>query len=185
MNVREDDAVTSARPLPDAARAAAEWWGVQVQSVLAEADGVYPGLSPTQAFAAAVGIGLRVREIENASVSDSAVDGFVAELARLLAESSERMVRLDVDYHPCELLAQAADAAGVPWARFPGKTVMRVKVDHVLAKAGYGAPWRLVWSGPGWERPPCAERHWPDGSDDPVGPECALLRWHEGKHDWQ
>jgi hypothetical protein len=169
----------------DAAQAAADWWADRIRSVRPETDGLHAGLSREEAFAATAQIALRGAAIDAApAVDDHTAQAFVTELAAIIAASEDGMVRLAVDYSPDQLLAQAADAAGVDRARFPGKTTMRVRADHVIAKAGYGAPWRLVWSAPSWEHPPCGVQDWPEDSADPIGPKCALPQWHEGGHDW-
>ncbi len=48
---------------------------------------------------------------------------------------------LDVDYHPCLTLANAAKKAGIPSTNFPWKTRMRFSEGGVVEAAlGYGAP---------------------------------------------
>lgn len=172
-------------PLRAAARPVAEWWGEQVRSVTAETDGVHPELSTEQAYTATAQIAMRSQAIEGAPVGEDVVDAFVGELARLLAEDGRSRVALSVDYGPCIVLARAAEVAGLPLARFPLKTSMRVCPDHVVASAGYRAQWRLVWAAPGWDHPLCGAQEWPEGSADPVGPECQRPRWHEGGHDYR
>lgn len=174
-----------AHPLAAAAQPAAEWWGEQVRTVKAETDGLHPGLSAEQAYVATAQIALRDQAIERAPADDETVDAFVAELAQLVATSDASAVTLSVDYGPGGDLARASEVAGLPKARFPLKTRMKVWPDHVLAKAGYSAPWRLEWAAPGWEHPPCAVQDWPEGADDPVGPACGRPRWHDGEHDWK
>ena len=175
----------SNRPMVAAAGPASEWWGEQVRTVKAETDGLHPGLSSQQAFAAVAQIALRDQAIERAPVDDQTVAAFVAELSKLIAASEEKVVTLSVDYGPSGDLARAAESAGLHKSRFPLKTRSKVWPDHILAKAGYSAPWRLAWSAPGWEHPTCDVQEWPEGSDDPVGPECGRPRWHDGVHDWQ
>ena len=51
---------------------------------------------------------------------------------------------LGVDYHPTVLLARAADAAGIPLARFPWKTSMTMDAGKVFVRLGYGAPWQEI-----------------------------------------
>lgn len=168
-----------------AAQAAAEWWVDRVRSVQPETDGLHPGLSREQAFNATAQIALRGALIDAApAIDEHTAQAFARELADAIAASEHETVRLAVDYSPDRILAQSAEAAGVHRARFPGKTTMRVRADHIIAKAGYKAPWRLVWAAPGWEHPPCGVQDWPEDSEGPVGPECGLLRWHDGDHDW-
>jgi hypothetical protein len=169
----------------NAAQAAAAWWADRVRSARPEVEGLHPGLSREQAFAATAQIALRATAIDTApAVDDRIAEAFTGELARLIAASERNPVRLAVDYGPDVLLAQAADAAELHRAHFPGKTTMTVWPDHVIAKAGYRALWLLVWSAPGWQHPLCGVQDWPEDSDDPIGPECARLRWHGGGHDW-
>jgi hypothetical protein len=130
-------------------------------------------------------IGLRALELNSAApVTDEVARAFAAELADRITASGQERMRLFVDYAPDRTLGDAADAARLDTAHFPRKTAMTVWPDHIVAKAGYGAPWLLVWSAAGWEHPPCGVQDWPENSDDPVGPECALPKWHEGGHDW-
>jgi hypothetical protein len=52
---------------------------------------------------------------------------------------------LDVDYHPCRTLANAAAKAGVPLTNFPWKTHMRFTEDGAVEAAlGYGAPMETI-----------------------------------------
>ncbi|MFF8784869.1 hypothetical protein [Streptomyces sp. NPDC015125] len=173
------------QPLTAASRAAAEWWGEQVRTVKAETDGLHPGLSTEQAFVATAQIAMRDQAIAQAPADDATVDAFVAELTQLITASELSVVTLSVDYGPSGELARAAEAARLHKSRFPLKTTAKVWPDHVLAKAGYGAPWRVVWSAPSWEHPPCEAQEWPEDSDDPIGPKCGRPQWHDGAHDWQ
>jgi len=47
---------------------------------------------------------------------------------------------LDVDYHPCTALANAAKAVGLK-LEFPWKTTIRCQVDYLICSAGYGGEW--------------------------------------------
>lgn len=170
----------------EAAEAAAAWWAEQIRSTTAETDGLHPGLSRDQAMAALGGIGLRAMQLEAAPpVTDEMAAAFATELARRIADGPDGQQRVFVDYAPVQVLRDAAEAAGVHTAHFPQKTRMTIHSDHVIAKAGYSEPWRLVWSALGWEHPACGVQEWPGGADDPVGPECARPRWHDGRHDWE
>jgi 2-methylcitrate dehydratase PrpD len=46
---------------------------------------------------------------------------------------------LNVDYHPCEILAQAAAEAGIDASAFPCKSSTQVIDGKALAACGYGA----------------------------------------------
>lgn len=170
----------------DAAEAAAAWWVTQVRATRPETDGLHPDQGRDEAFRQLASIGLRGTLLDSAPpVTDVISRAFQSALANLIAESAQSPVRLLVDYGPAGPLRDAAVAAGLHTAHFPQKTGMTVHPDHVIAKAGYRAPWRLIWSAPDWQHPPCGVQDWPEGSDDPIGPECARPRWHEGGHDWE
>jgi len=169
----------------EAAEAAAAWWAEQIRHTKPETDGLYEAQTHREAFAATASIGLRGLSLESAGpVTEGLAATFAAELARRVVEDPAERVRLFVDYGPNRTLGEAADAAGLDAAHFPQKTSMLVAPDHILAKAGYGQPHRLVWSAPGWEHPTCGVQEWPEDSDDPIGPKCALPQWHEGGHNW-
>ncbi|MFE7237160.1 hypothetical protein [Streptomyces sp. NPDC057580] len=168
-----------------AAEAAAAWWGERIGFISPETDGLQPALDGGRAFVAVMELGLRARAIETAPPAYSrTIAMFTEELARLISESTQSKVKLAVDYQPEGLLAEAADASGIDAARFPRKHRMMAWSDHVIAKAGYSAPWLLVWLAPGWQHPACGVQDWPESSADPVGPECGLPQWHQGGHDW-
>lgn len=175
--------------LPDfiaAATPAARWWVDQIRDVKAEPDGIHPGLTTEQAFTALAGVSLRAQQIKSVTAPDDTVlAAFARELTRAIAATTDRRLNLFVDYGPDPVLRQAATEADVSTALFPNKTRMQVWRDHVLAKAGYDAHWRLVWSAPDWEHPACGVQDWPESAEDPTGPECARPRWHDGQHDWQ
>jgi hypothetical protein len=171
-------------PLADAARPAAAWWGERVRTVRPETDGLHPGLGDRGAYVALVGITLRTQQLDATRADEQTVAAFVDELARLVAAAPNDRMRLYVDYAPVRLLGAAADRAGLSDLRFPHKTYMTVRPDHVIARPGYNSRWRLVWSLPGWKRPPCQAEHYPEVGDEPVG-SCALPRWHEGRHGWE
>ena len=45
---------------------------------------------------------------------------------------------LDVDYHPCETLAYAADKASIPHSQFSCKSTVSMRTNFVSASFGYG-----------------------------------------------
>lgn len=169
-----------------AAGPAADWWVERIRHVKAETDGIHPDLTTEQTFVALAAVSLRAQQIDSVPAStDTTLVAFACELTQTIAATTDRRLILSVDYGPSTALRQAATKAGVSTALFPNKTRMQVWPDHVLTKAGYSAPWRLIWSAPDWEHPACGVQDWPEASDDPTGPECARPRWHDGRHDWQ
>lgn len=170
----------------DAANAAAAWWAGHVQGTRPEMNGLHEAMTHREAFTQVASIGLRGLQLENATpVTDEMVQAFRVRLAERIEADDPSGVRLFTDYGPCQTLGDAADDAGLDTAHFPQKMAMTVRPDHITAKAGYGQPWRLIWSAPGWQHPPCGVQEWPDGAEDPIGPECAHPRWHDGGHDWE
>lgn len=73
---------------------------------------------------------------------------FVVELRDRLAKMSEDDLArgLHVDYGPCRVLAEAAEAAGIKvnMNTFPCKTNMWIKKGSVEVSYGYGAPMETV-----------------------------------------
>lgn len=172
-----DDLIRAARP-------AAEWWAARLRAAHPEVDGLHPNLTPRQALVATAEIGLRGAQLRGATPNEATIEMFTAELAQRIAATKKAKVTLRVDYHPEDLLGQAADAAGLSDEAFPRKTTMQVRSDHVLGKAGYRATWAVVWSAPEWTHPACGVQDWPDDANGPIGPECPRPRWHDGAHDW-
>lgn len=185
--------MTSQTQPTTAARAAAEWWATQIGAPTfrmvrdAERDFVSD-------FAE---IGMLTRAHHD-PVSPEAGTRFADILERDLAEKLEKQtqriaarpdskdhepsVGLRVDYWPEPILADAAETAGVHTSRFPIKTNMRVCPQYVTASLGYGAPTRLVWSAPDWQRPTCDRQRYegPFGEEEPRDERCGLPRYHDG-----
>lgn len=113
---------------------------------------------------------------------------FVAELARRVEKQLEERadrphfaVTIGVDYGPDPILADAAEAAGVPTGAFPWKTVTWTHYTHVVASLGYGAPSALVWQAEDWERPACGAGKYGDEYEREPW-KCSALRYHDGEH---
>lgn len=61
-------------------------------------------------------------------------------LIRNLQDQLERgYIWLDVDYHPCQILADAAQEAEIPASQFSCKSSVSVHSDKVSTSFGYGA----------------------------------------------
>jgi hypothetical protein len=174
---------------PTAARAAALWWAEQVGAPLfrstCERDSAADRASG--AFAGMMAAVLADRN----PVTDDAGAKFVEILEARVAADLDRTtygVSLGVDYGPDLELAEAAVAAGLSTSRFPWKTHMWVKADHVTARLGYGSPNLLVWSAPGWARPACGEHRYEHRGNrlDVFDEICPLPQYHDGEHgEWQ
>lgn len=66
---------------------------------------------------------------------------FEQKLTELLMNCKEHERILDVDYHPCNFLSQAAKFAQIDTSCFPCKSYTRIdKNNEVFAKHKYGSP---------------------------------------------
>lgn len=78
------------------------------------------------------------------SVTDEKIKAFEDKLTELLMAVKDKQSyqwQLDVDYHPCQMLAESAEFAGIDTHCFPCKTFTRIEKDHsVVAKYQYGGP---------------------------------------------
>lgn len=173
---------------PTAARAAALWWAEQVGAPVFDNLGATRSQYGRQERDANEMAGLMASLIASDNpVSEEAGAAFADELERrITAEMPERspFVSLGVDYGPDLILAEPAAAAGVALSRFPWKTHMHVRPDHVIAARGYGYPYRLVWTAPGWRRPLCENQRYED--QEPRDEVCPKPKYHEEPcGDWQ
>jgi len=168
---------------PTAARAAALWWAEAIGApTFRTVTDDYPA---DEQEVAAFGASLAGAAAARHPVSAEAAARFVDALAQIINERSHHyMGGLHTDYGPDSALAGAADEAGVHYTRFPYKTNMWIKDDHVCVSAGYGAQVVLVWQAPGWVRPPCGSQRYE--GDDPRDEVCGLPKYHEERcADWR
>ncbi len=89
---------------------------------------------------------------------------------------------LGTDYHPDRPLQDAAQAAGIPFTRFPWKTVTFAYPDHVAGSLGSGQRLSLLWNRAGWVRGACHAEHWANNTGDRwvrLPETCGLPRYHE------
>jgi hypothetical protein len=86
---------------------------------------------------------LSVMANKNANNDKDTLDKFVDALTTIVMNTesgNEYQVRwLEVDYHPCVALANAATAAGLNIAVWPCKTSVQIFEDRVTVRDGYGA----------------------------------------------
>jgi hypothetical protein len=86
-------------------------------------------------------------------------EAFKAALRQLFCEEwllETPRVRLAVDYDPQGALFDAVIAAGVPCRGYmfsatgilPTKTWMRIALDDIEVREGYGAPFETIWKAP-------------------------------------
>lgn len=62
----------------------------------------------------------------------------------LMKLDSTREISLYCDYHPDEILYNAAEAAGINAICFPYKTGMLISGDKIKAKVGYGSSYSEI-----------------------------------------
>lgn len=87
------------------------------------------------------------------TITQAQLNVFKVELASQIKQemlsSFDTNCLLSVDYNPDASLATAAMSAGIDTAmRFPWKTAMQITNQNVMVSAGYGAPWKTLWSAP-------------------------------------
>jgi hypothetical protein len=161
------------------ARAAAEWWAEQIGHPIhkvvddnATGDERFTGDFAFMAMQIVSG---------RHPVGDDAAHKFVEELS---GRQRGGFNNLGVDYGPDRQLAESADAAGIHYSRFPFKTHMWIRPDHVTAALGYHGVTRIVWSAPDWVRPACGTHQY-DDEWNALGPVCSKPIYHEDEHgDW-
>lgn len=75
-------------------------------------------------------------------ISEESINHFKENLTtviddRLNEEGYKRRFTLDVDYHPCFILCEAAERSGVPLLNFPWKTTMWIEPNSISVSYGY------------------------------------------------
>jgi hypothetical protein len=172
-----------------AARAAALWWaqavGAPVFDGLGSTRDAERAADPRHTGAYEMAELLAGLNAAQTPMTDDMGQRFADLLTEVIARQLDGRsygVSLGVDYGPDLELGDAARAAGISLSRFPWKTNMWVKADHVTVSAGYGAPTRIVWSAPDWERPLCGQRPYDVETHKSRDELCGLPLYHEGDH---
>ena len=82
------------------------------------------------------------------SINDKQIIEFRKFLSKKLMDelSKGREARLDVDYGPSDILADAMEAAGIDSIKAPFKTHMIVGVNSVRVSVGYGAKYEEIYN---------------------------------------
>lgn len=81
---------------------------------------------------------------EKCRPTEEEVEKFGVALTTLLQGRDLFWGGLAVDYHPCSILRDAADAAGINSNAFPCKTDLAFRDGKVKVSCGYGAPWETL-----------------------------------------
>ncbi len=82
-------------------------------------------------------------------VTKDQAEAFKLALTELLMEKMQTCLSFSiyVDYHPDQILVDAATRAGIRNTRcFPWKTYMSINSDRVEVSAGYGKPYETIWT---------------------------------------
>jgi hypothetical protein len=165
---------------PTAARAAAEWWAKQVGAPVHRAVRAEERSFATDFLELSL-----MMSASNHPIPQDAAAGFTDALEKLYDEllvAWDGWVSMGVDYGPDPRLAEVAKAHGVHPSRFPIKTNMVVRPDHVTASLGYHGPDRLVWAHPDWVRPVCHSLQYDERLEKFGADLCTLPVYHDGEH---
>lgn len=173
-----------------AARAAAEAWADKLFGVLPGRDnGTTDAEDPTGMqralfllhASAVAGDGSQDRE-KFVEVMTRIVDARLSDGASSLTYATD----YGPDYEWREIIAES----GVSPGRFPWKSCMWIRPDHVTASFGYQAASVLLWHAEDWQRPECGSAEY---VDDPAerygyrqtGRSCVAPIYHDGGHDYR
>jgi hypothetical protein len=158
-------------------RALAQWWAEQLgaQPFSSSGDGTVDML---------LTMALRRLIALTQEQTTKFVEHLTAHIDQGLAKYPDYGVMLSTGYGPEGALVDAAEHAGIPFSRFPIKTLTRACPDFVTTSLGYGASSVLLWSREGWERGVCNTQNYVTDRAQPYGyrklPEkCGLPRFHE------
>lgn len=126
---------------------AVNWWANEISNPKPHSNG---DNSPASLFAC------MFADMMQEKITELQIVEFRAELARLIEREIERdiemhysrvMVYLICDYHPCEMLSDAAERAGISKSNFPYKTGMLIESidggkDYTVSVSdGYAQPY--------------------------------------------
>jgi ABC-type branched-subunit amino acid transport system substrate-binding protein len=120
------------------AKTAAKWWAEKV---------TFPTFNNGDDSRAA-GIAGMLAAMNSKPVTNDQKVEFTQNLALAIGEamSTQPVVYLDVDYHPCQILANAAKQSGVSDDNFPWKHSMRIYTNKgtIEVSAGYRDPFKAL-----------------------------------------
>lgn len=178
----------STATVSDGAVKAAEWWAEQVGAPTFRNVDANSGPDDQRLGTFAGFFGSLIADRHPVSKEQGA--RFVEALAPRIQKIMDRGygMGLGVDYGPDPELADAADAAGIHLSRFPWKTTMWAKPDHISVSAGYRGRQVLVWASDDWlaNRPVCDSQKWDETRQDREyhgeSLACSLPIYHEEGH---
>lgn len=120
---------------PNYIKAAIDWWADAIQSPKFDnGTDINPLL-------------MLFTQVSN-SFTEEQIKLFKETLAKGIEEKMENFgsCTIDVDYHPCEILAIAGQKIGVRPMGYPFKTYMYITQEKVEVSAGYGSSYKTIWA---------------------------------------
>lgn len=122
---------------PEYVKVAIDWWANAIISPKFDNGEALPGVLSLLL----TGAGKEYSQEEIKIFKNALAKGIVEEMNKL------NHCSLDVDYHPCRVLADAGNLIGVnSMTGYPCKTNMRITEQEVSVSAGYGASWEILWT---------------------------------------
>lgn len=121
---------------PEYVKVAVDWWANAIVSPKFDNGEALPSI-----------LSFLMGSVKEYSQEDIKV--FKETLAKGIIKEMKKWNRcsLDVDYHPCRVLAEAGSLIGVnDMTGYPCKTNMRITEQEVSVSAGYGASWETLWT---------------------------------------
>lgn len=173
-----------------AARAAAEAWADQLFGTLPGRDAGLRDEDDPTGFAEGL---LLLHAVVSADKGSQDRAKFVEVMTRhvdaRIREGADYLIYA-TDYGPDRYVwDEIIRESGVPPGRFPWKSCMWIRPDHVTASFGYQAAPVLLWHAEDWQRPECGSAEY---VDDPAerygyrktGRVCVAPMYHDGGHDY-
>lgn len=122
---------------PEYVKVAVDWWANAILAPKFDNGVALPGFL-------SFSIGATAKEYSEEEIKlfkDVLAKGIIEEMNKWKCSN------INVDYHPCRILAVAGKLIGVDdMFGYPCKTDMRISKEEVSVSAGYGATWDTIWS---------------------------------------
>lgn len=123
----------------------AEWWADQITTNKMNWDNGDSSESGGMAFLLANMVAMNARQTAPADARNRFIAGFMQTFQNFY-KAHNHYPDLSVDYHPCEFLFKAANAAGIDAGAFPCKShsYLSLTDGKAYAKVGYGKPYTCL-----------------------------------------
>lgn len=134
------------KPSREALNAAANWWADRISRPTFDNLGPTRGRDPRETeintFASLLA---GIAATQSGAPSASQIDAFKEALVAAIDDAEWFPNSLCCDYGPDQLLAGAAQKAGIATSRFPWKSGTWFRDGNVEAACGYGAPHEVIY----------------------------------------